>query len=153
MSALDKYLYPPVVSFDTVNSEKPIVVGIAGGSGSGKTTMTKAVLDCIGIENITFICHDSYYKDLSHLTSEERDARNFDHPDALDTHLLYEHLAQLKRGEEVRIPIYDYKTHTRMEGDVLITAKKVILVEGVLIFADNILVNEVSMPFSTSFIC
>ena len=106
--------------------------------------MTKALLSCIGADNITFICHDRYYKDLSHLTPEERDSRNFDHPESLDTPLLLEHLQQLKRGEGVRIPVYDYKTHTRVPGEEMILAKRVILVEGVLIFADTSLVDEVS---------
>ena len=153
-TSLDKYLFPPVIDFDRLDrdTEKPIVVGIAGGSGSGKTTMTKALLDCIGAENITFICHDNYYKDLSHMTSEERDANNFDHPDSLDTNLLLEHLQLLKRGEEVAIPRYDYKTHTRLQDVIRTAAKRVILVEGVLIFADKSLVDEVSMFVSLTWL-
>ena len=79
------------------------------------------------------------------MTSEERDANNFDHPDSLDTSLLLEHLQLLKRGEEVAIPRYDYKTHTRLQDVIRTAAKRVILVEGVLIFADKSLVDEVSM--------
>lgn len=113
-----------------------VVIGIAGGSGSGKTTLARAIYDKLGHENITYLTHDYYYKDLSHLSEEERDARNFDHPDALDTSLLVEHLKQLRRGEVVNTPRYDFGTHTRIPTPVVTHPSRVILIEGILIFCD-----------------
>lgn len=92
---------------------KPILVGIAGGSGSGKTTLSRAIVSALGAENVTYICHDFYYRDLSHLPVEERARKNFDHPDALETSLMVEQLAQLKEGGEVELPTYDFTLHTR----------------------------------------
>jgi uridine kinase len=111
----------------------------------GKTTLAKAILDALGSENITYIPHDNYYKDLSHLTSEERDHRNFDHPDALDTSLLVQHLHDLKLNKRVCIPLYDFKTHTRLPGLESLAPRRVILVEGVLIFADRALAEEMDI--------
>lgn len=112
-----------------------IVIGIAGGSGSGKTTLADAIYKDVGKENITYISHDSYYRDQSHLTSAEREHLNFDHPDILETDLLVEHIRQLKNGDSVRIPRYDFATHTRDSSTELREPKKIILVEGILIFS------------------
>lgn len=92
---------------------KPIVVGIAGGSGSGKTTLSRALVSALGAHNVTYICHDYYYRDLSHLPKEDRAKANFDHPDALETTLLVEQLEVLKSGGSVDVPTYDFTTHTR----------------------------------------
>jgi uridine kinase len=119
--------------------DRPVIVGIAGGSGSGKTTLAQAVYEQVGVEHVTFICHDSYYRDLSHLSIEERAIWNFDHPDALDTELLVQHLQALKRGEDVQIPTYDFTTHTRRVEVEERESRHVILVEGILIFADEAL--------------
>lgn len=97
---------------------KPILVGIAGGSGSGKTTLSRAIVSALGAENVTYICHDYYYRDLSHLAVEERATQNFDHPDALETILMVEQLAQLKAGGEVDLPSYDFSSHTRAPATV-----------------------------------
>lgn len=113
---------------------KPIVIGVAGGSGSGKTTFARAIYDKFGAENITFITHDSYYKDLQHLTFDQRSEFNFDHPDSLDTSLLVEHIIALTNHKAVRIPTYDYSTHCRLEGLEELSAKPCILIEGILIF-------------------
>lgn len=113
--------------------------------GSGKTTLARAILDVLGADNITYIPHDNYYKDLSHMTTEQRDRHNFDHPNALDTNLLVEHLELLKRNEAVKIPKYDFKTHTRMSGLEDVVPKRVILVEGVLIFAERLLVDQMDI--------
>lgn len=94
---------------------KPIVIGIAGGSGSGKTTLSRAVATALGMDKVTYICHDYYYRDLSHLPLEERAATNFDHPDSLETSLLVEQLAALKEGEAVDVPTYDFTIHSRTE--------------------------------------
>lgn len=116
-----------------------IVIGIAGGSGSGKTTLSKAVYDELGEESVTFISHDSYYKDLSHLCIEERANNNFDHPDSLDTGLLVEHVEALRAGYAVEVPIYDYSTHSRTKQTEHVLPRPVILVEGILIFSDEAL--------------
>lgn len=92
---------------------KAIIIGVAGGTGSGKTTVSEAILERVGKERITYLQHDSYYKDLSHLPLEERHKINFDHPEALDTNLLVEHLKRLQAGSPVEVPIYDFTTHTR----------------------------------------
>lgn len=113
---------------------KTIVIGIAGGSGSGKTTLARAIYETIGIENIAYISHDSYYRDLTHLPHEERAQQNFDHPDSLDTDLLVEHIKLLKAKQAVTIPTYDYTSHCRCTETQPMAAHPVILIEGILIF-------------------
>jgi uridine kinase len=113
-----------------------IVIGIAGGSGSGKTTLAKAIYAAIGEDNCTYITHDSYYRDQSHLSQEESDKLNFDHPDTLETSLLIEHIKNLKNHLPVRIPTYDYATHSRLNGVEDLPSRPVVLVEGILIFSD-----------------
>jgi uridine kinase len=119
----------------------PIVIGIAGGTGSGKTTVANVILRRLGADKITFLPHDSYYRDLGELTIEERQKINFDHPDALETELLIKHIQALKRGETVDVPIYDFTTHTRTDQTLHIESQSVILVEGILIFADETLLT------------
>ncbi|MCJ7667752.1 MAG: uridine kinase [Anaerolineae bacterium] len=118
---------------------KPIIIGVAGGTGSGKTTVSVAILERVGREQITYIQHDSYYKDLSPLPLEERHKINFDHPDALDTNLLVEHLKRLQAGSLIEVPIYDFTTHTRKRETRRVEPRAVTLVEGILIFADKAL--------------
>lgn len=113
-----------------------MVIGIAGGSGSGKTTLAQAIYDAIGEENITYISHDSYYRDISHLPLEEREKQNFDHPQSLETSLLVEQLAELKKGNSVAIPRYDFGTHSRLNERDMTFPRPVILVEGILIFSE-----------------
>jgi uridine kinase len=122
-------------------SNRPLVIGIAGGTASGKTTMSRAIYEAVGPEHISYITHDCYYHDLSHLTHEERDAWNYDHPNALDTPLLIEHLILLREMKPVRIPTYDYKTHTRFPGEEELLPRPIILVEGILIFSEPRLVE------------
>ena len=114
----------------------PIVIGIAGGTGSGKTTVAKVVLESVGREHIAFLPHDAYYLDQGHLTHEERLQVNYDHPDSLDTHLIVAHIHQLKKWNPINMPVYDFTEHTRTEKSVLIKPQKVILVEGILIFTE-----------------
>lgn len=118
---------------------KPVIVGVAGGTGSGKTTVSQAILDRVGRDRIAYIQHDSYYRDLSHLPLEERSRVNFDHPDSLENDLLLEHLRQLAAGRPVEVPIYDFTTHTRRPETRRVVPHRVILVEGILIFADKAL--------------
>ena len=114
----------------------PIVIGIAGGTGSGKTTVADVILDKVGREKIAYLPHDAYYRDLSHLPREKRAKINFDHPDSLETSLLIEHIDQLKEWQSIELPIYDFKTHTRTSKSKRIEPRSVIFVEGILIFAE-----------------
>ena len=115
---------------------KPIIIGVAGGTGSGKTTVSQEILRRVGAERIVFIQHDSYYRDRSHLSLEERARLNYDHPDSLESEFLVSHLQQLQAGQPVEIPVYDFTTHTRTEETRCVEPKWVILVEGILIFAE-----------------
>jgi len=115
----------------------PIIIGIAGGTGSGKTTVANVILDRVGADKIAFLAHDAYYKDLQHLTRAERDKINFDHPDALETELLVEQIKSLSQWQAVEIPIYDFTSHTRTKKTLYVKPQPVILVEGILIFADS----------------
>lgn len=114
----------------------PLVLGIAGGSGSGKTTLARLLLERVGEDRIALLPHDAYYKDLVDLPYNQRMEVNFDHPNSLDTELLVQHVQQLKRGEDVVQPIYDFKTHSRTGEHRRIQAKPVVMVEGILIFAE-----------------
>ena len=120
-------------------NKQPLVIGIAGGSGSGKTTVATEIWESVGEEVASYIPHDAYYKDLSDLPENQRKAINFDHPNSLDTALMVEHIETLKSGKAIKLPIYDFTTHTRTEKFELIPPKPVILVEGILIFADPVL--------------
>lgn len=112
-----------------------ILIGIAGGTGSGKTTLTRHLKDHFGDE-VTVIGHDSYYKRQEGKTYEERALQNYDHPDAFDTGLLVEHLKELKAGRPIRCPVYSYVDHNRTDQTVEIFPTKVLIVEGILIFQD-----------------
>jgi uridine kinase len=112
------------------------VIGIAGGTGSGKTSVAQHILRGIGESKVTYLSHDSYYKDISHLSLEERAQNNFDHPDSLDTELLCEHLLALKNGNPVSVPIYNFTTHSREKEVEKVEARSVILVDGILLFSD-----------------
>jgi uridine kinase len=115
---------------------RPIVIGVAGGTGSGKTTVANEILQRVGAEHITYIPHDAYYRDLSHLPPRQRDQVNYDHPDALETGLLIKHLKELRAGRAVEIPVYDFTTHTRAQHTRRVEPAPVILVEGILVFAE-----------------
>jgi uridine kinase len=115
----------------------PIVIGVAGGTGSGKTTVSEQILERIGSQKIAFLQHDSYYCEESHLPLAERATRNYDHPESLDTPLLVEHLLRLRRGEAVAVPVYDFATYSRQAESRLVVPAPVVLVEGILIFAER----------------
>lgn len=121
---------------------RPIVIGIAGGTGSGKTTVANVILQRVGTEHIIFLPHDAYYKDLQALSPAQRTLINFDHPDSLESSLLVEHIEILKRWESVEIPIYDFTTHSRTSEKTKIEPQAVILVEGILIFAEPDLLDH-----------
>jgi uridine kinase len=114
----------------------PILIGIAGGTGSGKTTVANVILDRVGAGKIAFLPHDAYYKDLDDLPRSQRDMINFDHPESLETDLMVEHLMMLRAGKPVDIPIYDFTTHSRTSEKTRIESQPVILVEGILVFAE-----------------
>jgi len=121
--------------------ETPLVIGIAGGTGSGKTTVSNEILERVGRNRIVFLQHDAYYRDLSHLPITKRAEINFDHPDSLESELLVEHIKKVKAGEPVEIPVYSFKTHSRTSQTIKTEAKPMILVEGILIFYEPKLRN------------
>jgi len=113
-----------------------LVVGIAGGTGSGKTTVAKTIMAALPPEHVAMIEYDAYYRDRPDLTLEERAQLNFDHPDSLEVDLLVEHLSRLKQGLSVDVPIYDFKAHRRREESRATEATRVVIVEGILVFVD-----------------
>lgn len=121
--------------------KKPILIGITGGTGSGKSTVAKSIYKNFKKESIAIIMQDSYYKDQSHLTFEERTKINYDHPHAFDTPLLIEHLKTLLSGEAIDMPIYDFTVHNRKEETIKEEPKNIIIVEGILILEDERLRN------------
>jgi uridine kinase len=114
----------------------PLVIGIAGGSGSGKTTVAQTILQRVGPDRISFLQHDAYYKDLSGLPPTQRVEINFDHPNSLENELLISHIQQLKKGKAVEVPIYDFSTHSRTDRTFTVKPRSVFLIEGILIFAE-----------------
>ncbi|WP_208427073.1 uridine kinase [Salinibacter sp.] len=117
----------------------PVVIGIAGGSGSGKTTVLNHILEEFGADPIAILDHDAYYHDLSHLSREKRAQFNFDHPDALETSLMREHLDRLIEGEAIEKPVYDFTTHTRHDETETVEPRPVIIIEGILVLAESAL--------------
>ncbi len=115
---------------------KPLIIGVAGGSGSGKTTVVDYLCDHFGSENILRLEHDSYYRDLAHLDFEDRIKMNFDHPSSLETELLIRHLKALLEGYPVEVPVYDFAAHTRKDKTIKAKPTQVILVDGILIFSE-----------------
>lgn len=114
-----------------------LIIGIAGGSGSGKTTVVKKILQRFDKENVAVLHLDSYYRDSGHLPADVRAKINFDHPDAFEFDLLYEHMKQLKEGHAIEEPVYDFITSTRQKQTVHIAPKFVVIVEGILLFTDK----------------
>lgn len=115
----------------------PLIIGMAGGSGSGKTTIAEAIVDAVGTDYVTLVQHDAYYRDLAHLTLEERVRENFDHPDSLETDLLISHLEALRRDEAIKRPVYDFSTHTRTADTVRVDPDLVVIVEGILVLTES----------------
>lgn len=114
----------------------PLIIGVGGGSGSGKTTVVKHILNSIGEENIRLLQHDSYYRDLSHLPLEKRKKQNLDHPSSLETELMIRHVEALKNGYQVDVPVYDFAAHTRSDETIKVAPKEIILLDGILIFTE-----------------
>lgn len=124
---------------------EPLIIGVAGGSGSGKTTVVRHIMDSIGETNILLLQHDSYYRDLKHLSFKERTKQNFDHPSSLETELMIRHIKALKNGYQVEVPIYDFTRHIRKEETRQVNAKKVILIDGILIFNEKELRDQMDI--------
>ena len=115
----------------------PVVIGLAGGSGSGKTTVQRKIVEAFGRKRIALLDHDAYYIDLAHLEPEKRAVFNFDHPKALETDLMVQHLDQLLKGESIEKPTYDFTRHTRRDETERVDPHPVILVEGILVLAER----------------
>jgi uridine kinase len=122
-----------------------MIIGICGGTGSGKTTVANSILESVNASEVAFIQQDSYYRNLKDLPLDYRNAVNFDHPDALDNDLLVHHIRKLKAGGSVELPLYDFKTHTRLSETVLIEPKPIVIVEGILIYADARLLEQMDI--------
>lgn len=120
-----------------MSKQKPIIIGVTGGSGSGKTSVSRAIFSHFPEHSIMMLEHDSYYKDQSGLSFEERLTTNYDHPFAFDTDLLIEHLGKLLRYETIEKPVYDYVAHTRSDQTVIQEPREVIILEGILILEDE----------------
>jgi uridine kinase len=116
--------------------QNPIVIGIAGGTGSGKTTVANVILRRVGNHRIAYLPHDAYYRELKDLPPNQRTAVNFDHPDSLESELMLEDIIRLKQWKSVYLPVYDFSTHSRTEKTIQVDPQPVIIVEGILIFAE-----------------
>ena len=114
----------------------PVIIGIAGGTGSGKTTVARAIYDRVGKDRIEWISHDSYYRNFDGLSAEERRNINFDHPDSLETELLIRHLDVLAKGSSVEVPMYDFAAHARRPETQRVEPRRVVIVEGILVLAE-----------------
>ena len=121
---------------DWPKSDSMLIIGIAGGSGSGKTTVAEAVVTALNETDMAVIQHDSYYRHHPELTFEDRAALNFDHPDAFETELLIEHLAELRQGNPIDRPVYDFSTHERLASTSRVEPRQVIVVEGILVLVE-----------------
>jgi uridine kinase len=119
-----------------VKRTSPLVIAIAGGTGSGKTTVANVILDRVGAHHIAYLPHDAYYKDLKDLPPAQREHINFDHPNSLDTDLLVRHVQALKNNQPIQLPVYDFKTHSRTERTKPVNPQPIIIVEGILIFVE-----------------
>lgn len=130
----------PVSGYERIRyygrSKNTILIGIAGGTGSGKTTLADKVVDSFGRDEVSILRHDNYYKRHDEMNYEDRSKLNYDHPDAFDTELLCEHIKELKKGKAIQMPVYDYTIHNRSDKTILVEPAPVIVLEGILIFAE-----------------
>ena len=131
-------IFPAIIPHMT-HRTIPIIIGLAGGTGSGKTTVATVILERVGAQHIALLPHDAYYKDEDELSVDQRGQINFDHPNSLDTSLLVEHIRRLKNGQPINLPVYDFKTNSRTTETIHIDPMPVIVVEGILIFAEPVL--------------
>jgi len=122
-----------------------MIIGICGGTGSGKTTVANRILESVSASEVVFIQQDSYYRNLKDLPLDYRQVANFDHPDALDNDLLVNHVRRLRAGEPIELPLYDFKTHTRLVETRAVEPKPIVIVEGILIFAEPRLLEQMDI--------
>ncbi len=122
-----------------------MVIGICGGTGSGKTTVANKILEAVNKQDVIFLQQDSYYRDLKDMPLDTRSMANFDHPDALDNDLMVAHVRKLKAGQAVELPVYDFRTHSRRTETAYTEPKPIIIVEGILVFADARLLAEMDV--------
>ena len=127
-------LAPP--SVPSRHATPPVVIGVAGGSGSGKTTVVRRIVDSLGTDHVTVLEHDRYYHDRSELRLEERAALNYDHPDSLDTDLMVRHIQDLRAGRSVDVPLYDFSRYARQRATETVAPRRAVIVEGILIYTD-----------------
>lgn len=113
-----------------------MIIGICGGTGSGKTTIARRIIESVGREKVILIEQDSYYRNLADMPLDERHQANFDHPDSIDSEMLMNHLKRLKSGDSIEMPVYDFKSHTRSDRSEHLEPKPVVIVEGILIFSE-----------------
>ena len=126
-------------------THKPFVIGVAGGSGSGKSTVTRQVVAAIGSENVAVVMQDDYYRDQSHMQPEDRRKQNYDHPDAFDWPLMTQHLAALRKGEAIAMPVYDFAADNRSSDTITVKPAPIIVVEGLFALYDTKLRNMMSL--------
>ena len=122
-----------------------MIIGISGGTGSGKTTVANRILESVSASEVAFIQQDSYYRNIKDLPLDYRQIANFDHPDALDNDLLVNHVRKLKAGEMIELPLYDFRTHMRLNETRRVEPKPIVIVEGILIFADPRLLEQMDI--------
>jgi uridine kinase len=122
-----------------------MIIGICGGTGSGKTTVANRILESVSANEVVFIQQDSYYRNLKDLPLDYRHVANFDHPDALDNDLLVNHMRKLRAGEPIELPLYDFKTHTRLNETRPVDPQPIVIVEGILIFAEPRLLEQMDI--------
>ena len=122
-----------------------MIIGICGGTGSGKTTVANRILESVSKDEVIFLQQDSYYRDLDRMPLDLRNQINFDHPDAIDNDMLVGHVRALKNGEAVELPLYDFKTHTRQSETLHMEPRPIIIIEGILIFAEQRLLDEMDI--------
>jgi len=115
---------------------RPLFIAIAGGSGSGKTTIARSVVDIVGRDKVVYLQQDAYYRDQSHLSLEDRTKINYDHPDSIELELMVEHLAALRNGQPIERPIYNFETHLRTDETYTLVPEPAVIVEGILLLAD-----------------
>lgn len=124
------------LTWPTHGEDRPVIIGIAGGSGSGKTTIAQAVVEGVGSDRVALIQHDAYYRRLDHLDFEERTKVNYDHPDSLETELLVEHVEKLRAGLAIDRPVYDFAAHNRSDEVVTVEPVPVVVLEGILVLVE-----------------
>ncbi len=138
--------YREQAGWPTGGEDRPVIIGIAGGSGSGKTTIAESVVAAVGAETVSLIQHDAYYRDLPHLDLEERATVNYDHPDSLETELLIEHINRLRAGEANQRPVYDFTIHRRTAETVAVRPEPVVVIEGILVLSERALRDRHGSP-------